>query len=266
MVGGAVTQAPLFVAEGRLDALGGRLAICRSAAIPVPILAQPAAILMEPGSSTSHRGISLAAELGIPVIWCERGGIRYLAHSAHDDATRVCRQAALISNPKWLRQAGHRLFNWRFPERRLHPRHGLNVIRGAEGTRVRALYKEQASTHGVSWSGRVTKGDWNELDAINKTLSMAHACLYGLAHCAIVAAGYSPALGILHGQTRSDRALVFDLADLFKARETIPLAFKLVADGRPAPEWAARAACANAFRDGRLFMEMMSAVRSIFEE
>ena len=58
-----------------------------------------------------------------------------------------------------------------------------------------------------------------------------HACLYGLAHAVIVALGYAPGLGFVH--VGHECSFVYDIADLYKAEVTIPIAFEVAAQ---APE------------------------------
>ena len=58
-----------------------------------------------------------------------------------------------------------------------------------------------------------------------------HACLYGLAHAVIVALGCAPGLGFVH--IGHECSFVYDIADLYKAEVTIPIAFEVAAQ---APE------------------------------
>ena len=68
-------------------------------------------------------------------------------------------------------------------------------------------------------------------DAVNQALSAGHACLYGLAHAVIVALGCAPGLGFVH--VGHECSFVYDIADLYKAEVTIPIAFEVAAQ---APE------------------------------
>ena len=52
-----------------------------------------------------------------------------------------------------------------------------------------------------------------------------HACLYGLAHAVIVALGCAPGLGFVH--VGHECSFVYDIADLYKAEVTIPIAFEV---------------------------------------
>ena len=51
------------------------------------------------------------------------------------------------------------------------------------------------------------------------------ACLYGLAHAVIVALGCAPGLGFVH--VGHECSFVYDIADLYKAEVTIPIAFEV---------------------------------------
>ena len=73
--------------------------------------------------------------------------------------------------------------------------------------------------------------DFASGDPVNQALSAAHACLYGLAHAVIVALGCAPGLGFVH--VGHECSFVYDIADLYKAEVTIPIAFELAAQ---APE------------------------------
>ena len=51
------------------------------------------------------------------------------------------------------------------------------------------------------------------------------ACLYGLAHAVIVALGCAPGLGFVH--VGHECSFVYDIADLYKAEVTIPIAVEV---------------------------------------
>jgi hypothetical protein len=66
------------------------------------------------------------------------------------------------------------------------------------------LYLELiARQHGVAWNRRAyNRADWNATDIVNRSLSAATSCIYGLAEAAVLAAGYAPAIGFLGGWRR----------------------------------------------------------------
>lgn len=147
------------------------------------------------------------------------------------------------------------MYEMRFPES-LDPSLTLQQIRGREGIRVREAYARASRDTGVEWKGRSYKRDsWNDADHINRALSAANSCLYGVSHGAIVSAGYSPALGFIH--TGKMLSFVYDIADLYKAEITVPLAFKTVADGTSNLETRVRRACRDRFYQDSLLKRII---------
>ena len=65
--------------------------------------------------------------------------------------------------------------------------------------------------------------DWEDSDPVNQALSYANTILYGLCNAAIISMGFSPGLGFIH--TGKQLSFVYDVADLYKASLTIPVAF-----------------------------------------
>src|SRR5262249_49493667 len=132
----------------------------------------------------------------------------------------------------------------------------LRQIRGKEGIRVREAYAKAGRATGIKWSGRAYQRDqWSAADPVNRALSAANSCLYGICHAAIVSAGYSPALGFIH--TGKMLSFVYDIADLYKADTTIPLAFHTVAEGETNLESRIRRACRDMFQSERLLQRII---------
>ncbi|CAO0830179.1 CRISPR-associated endonuclease Cas1 [Streptomyces microflavus] len=91
---------------------------------------------------------------------------------------------------------------------------------------MKAFYKILAQQHGIGLFRRNYHPDqWDSQDPVNLALSAASACLYGIVHAALLALGDSPALGFVH--TGKQHSFVYDIADLYKAETTLPLAFAL---------------------------------------
>ena len=106
----------------------------------------------------------------------------------------------------------------------------LQQIRGKEGIRVRETYARLSLKTGIAWSGRsYRRGEWATADPVNRALSAANACLYGVCHAAIVSCGYSPAIGFIH--TGKMLSFVYDIADLYKTETSIPAAFEMTVEG-----------------------------------
>ena len=105
----------------------------------------------------------------------------------------------------------------------------MQQLRGREGSRVRSVYRKASRESGVPWNGRLySPDDFSAGDKVNQALSAGHACLYGLAHAVIVALGCAPGLGFVH--VGHEGSFVYDIADLYKAEVTIPIAFRVAAE------------------------------------
>ena len=114
-----------------------------------------------------------------------------------------------------------------------------------------------SSEYGIQWNGRVYDPDnFEGGDNINKALSAANVALYGLAHCAIVAMGLVPGLGFVH--IGHDLSFVYDVADLYKAETTIPIAFQVASEYKTGDiAKQSRRKVRDAFMDGKLFARIV---------
>jgi CRISPR-associated protein Cas1 len=102
----------------------------------------------------------------------------------------------------------------------------LDELRGMEGTRVRNTYSRHSEYYGVPWSGRSFKpGAVAESDTTNRLLTIANSYLYGIVTSTIYGLGFSPHIGFIH--TGSPLPFVYDIADLYKDKQCIDLAFGL---------------------------------------
>ncbi|MDW8392424.1 MAG: type I-E CRISPR-associated endonuclease Cas1, partial [Oscillochloridaceae bacterium] len=86
---------------------------------------------------------------------------------------------------------------------------------------------------------------------------------YGVVHAAIVAAGYSPALGFIH--TGKMLSFVYDVADLYKADITIPAAFRCTAAGEQKLESRVRHLCRDQIREQRMLERIVEDLARIFD-
>ena len=138
----------------------------------------------------------------------------------------------------------------------------LRQVRGKEGIRVRETYARAGRETGVPWKGRSYRRDsWESSDPVNRALSAANSCLYGICHAAIVSTGFSPALGFIH--TGKMLSFVYDIADLYKTEITIPAAFRTVADGVEDLEGRVRRACRDIFGETRLMDRIVPDIEKV---
>ncbi len=226
---------------------GGR----RGTKVPVPC-ASLTALLLGPGATITHAAIHALADNGCLVLWTGEHGVRFYAQGMGEtrSSRHLLAQARLWADPAEHLRVVRRMYQVRFPEP-LDDSLSLRQIRGKEGIRVREAYARASRETGVPWQGREYKRDsWRSADPINRALSTANACLYGVCHAAIVSAGYSPALGFVH--TGKMLSFVYDIADLYKADVTVPVAFHAVAQGTVDLEGRVRRLCRDAFHRSKL--------------
>ena len=120
-----------------------------------------------------------------------------------------------------------------------------------EGIRVRRSYQEMAKKFGVVWEGRIyDQDDWFRASDVNRALSAANACLYGVCHAALVSAGYHAGLGFIH--TGKMLSFVYDVADLYKTETTVPLAFRACRAGAQGTGTAGADAVSQSFSSSPL--------------
>lgn len=211
---------------GRQD---GAIAVTEeSGCVHVPA-ASISVLLLGPGTRITHRGMELIGDSGVSVVWVGEKGVRYYAggRPLTHRAGLLIRQAALVSNMRSHLNVAKKMYQMRFPDEDVS---GLTMqqLRGREGARVRGIYRQQSAKWNVPWNGRqYDPEDYASGDAVNQALSAGHACLYGLAHAVIAALGCSPGLGFVH--VGHESSFVYDVADLYKAETTIPIAFEIAA-------------------------------------
>ena len=138
----------------------------------------------------------------------------------------------------------------------------MQQLRGREGARIRRVYRECSERTGVEWDKRTyDHDDFMAGSEINKALSAANTCLYGLAHAAIVALGCSPGLGFVH--IGHERSFVYDIADLYKAELSIPVAFETAASKPEDIGSATRHNIRDAVYDLGLLKRMVRDIRAL---
>ena len=190
--------------------------------VPVAMLS---VLMLGPGTDITHRAMELLGDAGTTVMWVGERGVRYYAHGRPltHSARLLIKQAQLVSNVRTRVAVARQMYQMRF----LHEDVSgftMQQLRGREGARVRAIYKKYSKETGIPWNGRhYDPNDLESGDLVNQALSIANYCLYGVIHAVIVALGCSPGLGFVHNN--HDRSFVYDIADLYKAQITIPIAF-----------------------------------------
>ncbi len=187
-------------------------------------------VLLGPGTTITHQGMMLVGQSGTSMVWTGENGVRvYASGRSLARSNRMLKAQAHKSSVRQERLAVARaMYAMRFPGEDVS---GLSMqeLRGREGARVKRIYRENSERTGVEWKRRDYRpDDFSDSDPINQALSAANTALYGIVHAALVGLGCSPGLGIVHDG--HELCFVYDVADLYKAETTIPIAFDTVAE------------------------------------
>jgi CRISPR-associated protein Cas1 len=253
----------LYVEHCRIDQEDRAIALHdANGKTPVPC-ASLALLMVGPGTTMTHAAIRVLAETGCTVLWVGERGVRCYAQGLGETRSshNLLRQVRLWSDPALHLRVVRLMYAMRFTEPLDHDL-TLQQIRGKEGIRVREAYARASREYGVEWHGRAyNRQDWAMSDPVNRALSAANSCLYGVCHAAILSAGYSPALGFVH--TGRQLSFVYDIADLYKVDLTIPAAFAAVADGTRLLETSVRWKCRDLFHEKRLLARIVDDIASL---
>ncbi len=255
----------LYIEHAVLEKRDGALLVLQETGKTAVPVANLCLLMLGPGTSLTHAAVKLLAENGCSVLWTGEDMQHFYAQGLGETrrAYHLLCQAELASDPQKRLQVVIRMYEMRF-EHPLDPDLTLEQIRGMEGVRVRTAYSNASRKYRVAWHGRIyDRTDWNNADPINRALSAANAVLNGICHAAIVSGGYSPALGFLH--TGKQLSFVYDVADLYKARLTIPIAFETISEGVEEVEKIARMACRERFREEKLLQQILPDIDSLLQ-
>jgi len=222
-------------------------------------------LMLGPGTKITHAAVKVLADNGCTMLWTGEEMTKFYAQGLGETrkAYHLLQQAELACNPVKHTRVCIAMYQKRFTET-LDPSLTLPQIRGFEGVRVRRAYKEASQKYGVQWNGRnYDRFNWGGGDPINRALSAANATLNSLCHAAIVSGGYSPAIGFVH--TGKQLSFVYDIADLYKADFTIPIAFSVAAESNQNIERRVRMACREKFREIKLLERILPDIDDILE-
>lgn len=232
----------------------------RTVRVPAALVAS---VLLGPGTRVTSGAIRLLADSGTAVCWVGDRGVRMYASGLGPSrgSGLLLRQAYLVTRTQERLEVARRMYAMRFPDEDVRSA-TMQQLRGREGARVKRIYREQSIRTGVPWNRReyVAGQAYEAGDDVNRLLSAGHSCLYGVCHAAIVGLGASPALGFVH--TGSAISFVLDIADLYKAEFTIPLAFELAAQ-QLTSERDARTAFRDRVANGQLMKRVVKDIKTL---
>lgn len=232
---------------------------------PIPA-ASLCVLMLGPGTTITQAAIAALADNNCLVVWCGEQNVRFYAcgMGATRSANRLLHQARLASDEDLRWEVVRRMYSLRFGET-VSPETSIQQMRGKEGFRVREAYARLSRETGVPWVRRnYDRGRWLAADPINRAISAANSCLYGLCQAAILSAGYSPALGFIH--TGKQLSFVYDVADLYKLEVTLPVAFRLTSQQPEHLEREVRIALRDVFREQHLVERIIPDIQGLLAD
>lgn len=221
-------------------------------------------VLLGPGTSITAPALTTFARHGTTVVCVGSGVVRAYAGILPDSLTTTWleKQVRAWADDTDRLRVARAMYEARFGPDAVDPDMSLQQLRGLEGHRMKALYKHHAEMHGIGRFRRNYNPDsWDTQDPVNLALSAANVCLYGAVHAAVLAMGCSPALGFIH--TGAQHSFIYDIADLYKAELTIPVAFH--AGRSEDPEGAARRGLREGLRLFRLMPRIVADIQKLLD-
>ena len=255
----------LYVEHARVDQEAKAIAVHDASGRTSVPCANLSLLMLGPGTRITHAAVLALADNGCLTVWCGEEGVRCYAGGGGitRSAERHLLQARLYARRTTRLQVVRRMYALRFDEA-LDKSLTLQQIRGKEGVRVRDAYACAARKYNIVWKGRnYDRGNWGGADPVNRALSTANTCLYGICHAAIIAAGYATALGFIH--TGKQLSFVYDVADFYKMEIAVPIAFELVASGTTKLDQAVRHACRDAFRKEKILQRIVKDMDTVLQ-
>jgi CRISP-associated protein Cas1 len=187
-------------------------------------------LLLGPGTTITHEAVKIVAAANCSVCWVGEDSLLFYAvgQTTTSNTRNFHRQMLLSADEKKSLEVVRRMYARRFPKAELAGK-SLKEMMGMEGYRVRELYQQKAQEYKIGWKGRsYVPGKFELGDMTNQILTSANAALYGILSSAVHSMGYSPHIGFIH--SGSPLPFVYDMADLYKEKLCIDLAFALTLD------------------------------------
>ncbi|MCW6652513.1 type I-E CRISPR-associated endonuclease Cas1e [Aerococcaceae bacterium NML210727] len=257
----------IYVEHAKINRTDSAITVLDSrGTMKIPV-AMVGVLMLGPGTEISHRAMELIGDTGTGIIWVGERGVRNYAHGrALAHSTKYLeKQAKLVSNTRLRLAVAKKMYQMRFPNENVSEL-TMQQLRGREGARVRRIYRHYSKKYNVEWTKReYNVDDFESGTLVNQALSSANVALYGLVYSIIVALGISPGLGFIH--TGHDLSFVYDIADLYKAEVTIPIAFEVASAATLEDDIGriTRLKVRNAFVDGKILQQIVKDLQYLLE-
>lgn len=257
----------IYVEHAKISRIDSSITVMDSkGTLKIPV-AMIGVLLLGPGTDISHRAMELIGDTGTSIVWVGEYGVRQYAYGrALAHSTKYLeKQAKLVSNTRTRLAVAKKMYQMRFPNEDISEL-TMQQLRGREGARVRKIYRHYANLYNVEWTKReYNVEDFESGTKVNQALSAANVALYGLVYSVVVALGMSAGLGFIH--TGHDLSFVYDVADLYKAKLTIPIAFELAGTLTTEENIGklARLKVRDAFSNGKILPQIVKDLQYLLE-
>lgn len=220
----------IYVEHAKINRIDSSITVSDSRGLVKIPVAMIGVLMLGPGTDITHRAIEIIGDTGTSIVWVGERGVRQYAHGrALAHSTKYLeKQAKLVTNKNTRVRVARKMYQMRFENEDVSNL-TMQQLRGREGARVRSIYRNFSKKYNIIWSGRsYDVENFEDGNPVNQSLSSGNVALYGLVYSIIVALGISPGLGFVH--TGHDLSFVYDIADLYKAQITIPIAFEIASN------------------------------------
>lgn len=225
-------------------------------------------IVLGPGTTVSHDALRILARHGTLLAAVGEGGVKfYTAPPMGQGRSEIARQHARLWADETARlDVARRMYAWRFGK--ILPHKDIAVLRGIEGARLRETYRIVARQYGVPWEHRrYDRDNPTAADLPNQAINHAATFMEAAADIAVAAVGALPPLGFIHED--SSNAFTLDIADLWRAEITLPLAFsvarKAMDDPTIALERELRKEAARWLRKHQVIPKMIDRIKELLQ-
>ena len=260
-----LARGKLSVENGTLHFTAAKSEILDSGEYAIPYQ-NVSIIMLGPGSTVSHDALRLLSRHGTLLAAVGEGGVKfYTAPPMGQGHSDIARQHARLWADETTRlDIARRMYAFRFG--RVLPHRDISVLRGIEGGRMKKTYQLLADEHGVPWKGRrYNRQDPDGADIPNQAINHAATFVEAAADVAVAAVGALPPLGFIHED--SSNAFTLDIADLYRAEVTLPLAFSVAKQVLNEPdlplERTLRREAANQFKKQKLIAKMIDRTKEL---
>jgi len=260
-----LSRGRLFVEDGTLRFICTESAELEAGDYAIPYQ-NVSLILLGPGSTVSHDALRILARHGTLLAAVGEGGTKFYTAppmgQGHSEVARA--HARLWADEKVRLDTARRMYAFRFGK--ILPHRDISVLRGIEGARMKETYRIQADRYRLPWEGRRYDRHQPEgADIPNQAINHAATFVECAADVAVAAVGALPPLGFIHED--SSNAFTLDIADLYRAEVTLPLAFRVARQALDNSglnlERTLRREAAMEFRRGKLIPKMIDRIKEL---